>query len=149
SEIRIDITADDKDNEVDVETVSNEVDAFDISPSGRRAVISARGQILTIATDRGDITRVVPDAMASRSQFPKWSADGKYVAFVSDRSGRDEVWIVDPEGRSPKKITDLDTEKGTLVFSPDSKSVLYTAADRTLYNYTLADGKTVTFSTRD
>ena len=76
----------------------NEVDAFDLSPSGRRAVISARGQILTIATDRGDITRVAPDKMASRNQSPKWSPDGKYVAFVSDRSGRDEIWISDPEG---------------------------------------------------
>ena len=58
-------------------TVSDEVDRFDISPSGRRAAISARGQILTIATERGDITRVNPDRMASRSQMPKWSADGK------------------------------------------------------------------------
>src|SRR5947207_7952460 len=107
SEIKVEIDADEKDNEHDVETVRNDVDAFDISPSGRRAVISARGQILTIATDRGDITRVMPDPMASRGQSPKWSADGKLLAFVSDRSGRDEVWIGDPEGKSPKKITDL------------------------------------------
>src|SRR5205809_813390 len=58
SEIKLEIAADEKDNEVNVETVTDEVDAFDISPSGRRAVISARGQILTIATERGDITRV-------------------------------------------------------------------------------------------
>ena len=61
SEIRIDIAADEKDNETDVESVNDEVDSFDISPSGRRAVISARGQIFTIATERGDITRVAPD----------------------------------------------------------------------------------------
>src|SRR4029077_8172531 len=84
SEIRLDISADEKENEIEVVNVTNEVDAFDISPSGRRAVISARGQILTIATERGDITRVAADAMASRGQFPKWSPDGKYLAFVSD-----------------------------------------------------------------
>jgi tricorn protease len=149
SEIRIEIAADEKDNEEDVETVTNEVDAFDISPSGRRAVISARGQILTIATDRGDITRVAPDRMASRNQFPKWSADGKYIAYVSDKSGRDEIWITDPEGRSPKKITDLDNEKGALVWSPDSKSLLYTAADKKLYNYTVADNRTIVVSSSD
>ena len=114
SEIKLDIVTDEKDNQAEIETVTNEVDNFDISPSGRRAVISARGQILTIATDRGDITRIIPDKMASRSDSPKWSPDGKYVAFVSDRSGRDEVWISDPEGRTPKKITDLDNEKGAL-----------------------------------
>src|SRR4029450_10715565 len=149
SEIKVEIDADEKDNESDVETVRNDVDAFDISPSGRRAVISARGQILTIATDRGDITRVAPDKMASRNQAPKWSPDGKYVAFVSDRSGRDEVWISDPEGSNPKKITDLDNEKGTLVWTPDSKALLYTAADRKLYSYSVADGKTAVVSSSD
>ena len=69
--------------------------------------------------------------MASRSQSPKWSADGKYIAFVSDRSGRDEIWISDPEGRSPKKITDLDNEKNAPIWSPDSKSLLYVAGGKT------------------
>ena len=129
--------------------ISNEVDAFDLSPSGRRAVISARGQILTIATERGDITRVAPDKMASRNQAPKWSPDGKFLAFVSDRSGRDEIWISDPEGRTPKKITDLDNEKGAIVWTPDSKSLLYTAADKKLYSYSVADGKTAVVASSD
>jgi tricorn protease len=149
SEIKLDIATDEKDNEAEVETVTNEVDGFDISPSGRRAVVSARGQILTIATDRGDITRVAPDRMASRNESPRWSSDGKYIAFVSDRSGRDEIWISDPEGKSPKKITDLDNEKGALVWTPDAKSLLYTAADKKLYNYTVADGKTIVVSSSD
>ena len=149
SEIALDIVTDEKDNEHEIETVSNDVDAFDISPSGRRAVISVRGQILTIATDRGDITRVNPDKRASRSDLPKWSPDGKYVAFVSDRSGRDEVWIADPEGRTPKKITDLDNEKGALVWTPDSKLLLYTAADKKLYSYAVADAKTSVISSSD
>src|SRR5205807_417810 len=40
SEIKLDIATDEKDNETEIETVSNEVDAFDLSPSGRRAVVS-------------------------------------------------------------------------------------------------------------
>ena len=149
SEIKIEIAADEKDNESDVETVKDEVDAFDISPSGRRAVISARGQIFTIATDRGDITRLAADNQASRNQFPKWSADGKYIAYMSDKSGRDEIWISDPEGRSPKKITDLDNEKGAIVWTPDSKLLLYTAADKKLYSYSVADAKTATVTSSD
>ena len=142
SEIKIEITTDDKENEIETQTVTNEVDAFDVSPSGRRAVISARGQLFTIATDRGDITRIAADDMASRSQNPRWSADGKNIAFVSDRSGRDEIWIADAEGKNLKKITDLDNEKGALFWTPDSKSLLYTAADKKLYSYGVADGKT-------
>jgi tricorn protease len=142
SEIKIELATDDKENQFEVETLQNEVDTFDLSPSGQRAVISARGQLLTIATTRGDITRVAPDPMASRSQSPKWSADGKYLAFVSDRSGRDEVWVSDPEGKGLKQITNLDNEKGALVWTPDSKALLYTAADKKLYSYAVADGKT-------
>ena len=149
SEIKLDITSDDKENEVEVETITNDVDAFDLSPSSRRAVISARGQIFTIATERGDITRVAPDRKASRNQTPKWSADGKVLAFVSDRSGRDEIWVSDPEGRTPKKITDLDNEKGALVWSPDSTALLYTAADKKLYSYNVADGKTAVVASSD
>ncbi|HET7698024.1 MAG TPA: S41 family peptidase [Vicinamibacterales bacterium] len=149
SEIALDIVTDEKDNEHEIETVTNDVDNFDISPSGRRAVISTRGQILTIATDRGDITRIVPDKMASRSDTPKWSPDGKYIAFVSDRSGRDEVWIADPEGRTPKKITSLDNEKGALVWAPDSSRLLYTAADKKLYSYVVADGKSAVLASSD
>ena len=149
SEIKLEIASDEKANEVDVEAATNEVDSFDISPSGRRAVISARGQILTIATERGDITRVAPDRMSSRNQFPKWSPDGKFIAFISDRSGRDEVWVSDPEGRAPKKITDLDNEKGSLVWTPDSKALLYTAADKKLYSYAVADGKTAVLTSTD
>jgi tricorn protease len=149
TEIKLSIDSDEKENEVDVEMINNELDSFDLSPSGRRAVISTRGQILTIATDRGDITRVSPDSMASRNQSPKWSPDGKYVAFVSDRSGRDEIWLCDPDGGNLKKITNLDNEKGTLLWTPDSKSLLYTATDKKLYNYSLADGKTAVITSSD
>src|SRR5206468_4367875 len=149
TEIKLDIATDEKENEIDVETITNDVDAFDISPSGRRAVISARGQILTIATDRGDITRLAPDKMSSRNDARKWSFDGKYIAFISDRSGRDEIWISESESRSPKKITDLDSEKGALVWTPDSKVLLYTAADKKLYSYSVTDAKTTVNTSTD
>ena len=87
--------------------------------------------------------------MASRSQSPKWSPDGKYIAFISDRSGRDEIWICDPDGKGLKKITTLDNEKGALVWTPDSKLLLYTAADKKLYGYSVADGKTTVVTSSD
>ena len=149
TEIKLDINSDEKTNESEVVAINSEADSFDLSPSGRRAVISTRGQLLTIATDRGDITRVAPDDVASRNQSPKWSFDGKYIAFVSDRSGRDEIWLCDPEGKNLKKITDLDNEKGAILWTPDSKSLLYTAADKKLYNYSVADGKTSVVTSSD
>jgi tricorn protease len=149
SEIKLDIVTDDKENEYAIETVQNEVDAFDVSPSGQRAVISVRGQLMTIATNRGDITRLVPDAMATRSQSPKWSPDGKFIAYTSDKSGRDEIWLSDPDGKAPKRITDLDNEKGAIVWTPDSTRVLYSTADKRLYSYDVAAGKASTLASSD
>jgi tricorn protease len=147
TEIRIDITAEPKENETVIEEVENEVESFDLSPSGRRAVISARGQILTIATERGDITRVAPDRMASRNRSPKWSPDGRYLAFVSDREGSDEIWVSDPDGAGLKRITSLNRETGAVVWTPDSKGLLYTATDRNLYRYSVDDGQTRVIAT--
>jgi tricorn protease len=149
SEIKLNIASDDKENELEVQNIRNEVDSFDISPSSQRAIISAHGQLFTIATSRGDITRVAPDNMASRNQSPKWSPDGKHIAFVSDRSGRDEVWISNPDSGELKKITNLDNEKGALAWTPDSSMLLYTAADKKLYSYAVNDAKTTTISTSD
>ncbi len=142
TEIRIDITAEPKENDTVIEEIEDAVDNFDLSPSGRRAVISARGQILTIATERGDITRVAPDKMASRSRSPRWSPDGSHLAFVSDREGSDEIWLSDPDGGNLRRITNLNRETGAMLWTPDSKGLLYTATDRNLYRYGVDDGQT-------
>jgi len=141
SEIKIDINSDEKENNVELLTFNNEADSFDLSPSTRRAVISVRGEIFTIATERGDVSRVT-ESSGSRETNPQWSPDGKWIAFISDKSGRDEVWICDTEGKNLRKISDSDTEKGAIEWAPDSKSLLYTASDHNLYHFTLDSNQT-------
>jgi tricorn protease len=149
SEVKIDITTDDKENPFEVVAINNEADSFDLSPSGRRAVISSRNQIFTIATERGDVTVIANDKGASRNESPVWSPDGKSIAFISDRSGRQEIYLVDPDGRNLRKITDLDTDKSPIVWSPDSKALVFGSTDKKLYYFTLADGKTSVITSSD
>lgn len=139
TEVKVRIETDDKENPVETVAVNSEADSYDLSPSTRRAVISARGELFTIATERGDITRLAESQ--SRETSPRWSPDGKWIAFVSDRSGRDEVWISDPLGKDLKKLSDSDTEKAGLEWAPDSKSLLYAGSDRKLYRVTVPDEK--------
>jgi tricorn protease len=130
-EVKIDIASDDKENNFEVLTVHGDLDEYDLSPSSRRAVISTHGEIFTIATERGDVTRVTNSYW--RDTRPVWAADGKRIAFISDQSGRDEVWVCDVDGANMKKVSDADTEKPSVSWLPDSKNILYTASDHKLY----------------
>ncbi len=140
TEIKINITSDEKENAVETLAIQNEAEGFSLSPSSKRAAISAHGEIFTIATDRGEVQRVTESYM--REASPRWSPDGKWIAFFSDRSGREEVYVADERGNNLKKLSDSDTEKSALEWAPDSKSLLYTASDHKLYRVWLEGGKT-------
>ncbi len=139
SEVKVEIASDARDNTLDVIVRRDQADAYDLSPSTKRAVVSARGELFTIATDRGNVTRVTRNA--ARDSTPSWSPDGKWIAFVSDQTGRDEVWIADEDGKNAKKLSDADAEKLALAWSPDSKSLAYTASDHKLYAVDVATGQ--------
>jgi tricorn protease len=139
SEVKINIASDEKENQFEVVTINGETDSYELSPSSHRAAISAHGEIFTIATERGDIGRVT--SSYSRDTEPAWSPDGKWIAWFSDQSGRDEVWVADTQGKNAKKLSDADTEKLSLEWLPDSKSLAYTASDHKLYIVDLASGQ--------
>jgi tricorn protease len=140
SEVKIDLPIDEKENNLETLVVSSEGDSYHLSPSGKRAVISTHGELFTIATDRGDVHRLTqtPDA---REVQPHWSPDGKHIAYVSDKTGREELWLCDERGQNHKQLTNTDTQKGAPVWSPSSEAILYTASDHGLHKYTLAGGK--------
>ncbi len=149
SEVKIDLVTEEKDNQVETIAIDNEADSFDLSPSGKRAVISARNQIFTIATDKGDITTIANDTGASRNESPAWSPDGKHIAFISDRSGRQEVYLVDPDGKHLKQVSNSDTDKNSIDWAPDSKSLIYGSSDKKLYLFRVAAGKTSVLTSSD
>jgi len=139
-QISVDIKSDNKDNDVDLRTVQNQADNFNLSPSTKRAAISTHGEIFTVATDRGEVQRVTETPW--REDDPRWSTNGKWIAFVSDRTGRQEVWIADEHGRNQKKLSDVDCDKQAIVWAPDSKSLLWSGSDHKLRRVDIDSGKT-------
>jgi len=147
TEIKLNIASDWKENNFEVLTINGEADGYHLSPTTKRAVVSAHGELFTIATDRGDVTRVTSSYW--RDGNAQWSPDGKRIAFVSDQSGRDEVWVCDVDGRNAKKRSDADTEKLAIRWLPEAKSLLYTASDRKLYAVEVETGQTKVLATND
>jgi tricorn protease len=137
--IKINIVSDDKENDIETITVRNETDSYDLSPTTKRAAVSAHGEIFSIATDRGDIQRVTQSF--SREESPSWSPDGKWIAFVSDKSGTDQVWMAHEDGTGLKKLSEGDGEKQAIHWAPDSKALIYSGSDHKLYRYDLEGSK--------
>jgi tricorn protease len=140
AEIRVVIHSDTKENEVSLRTIQSEAEGFNLSPSTKRAAVVAHGEIFTIATDRGQTQRVTDTPWCE--QEPRWSPDGQWIAFVSDRSGREEVWLADELGRDLKPLSEADCDKSSIAWAPDSKSLLWSGSDRKLRRVVLEDGKT-------
>ncbi len=140
AEIHLNIASDVKENEVELRTISGEAESFGLSPSTKRAAISTHGEIFTIATDRGEVQRVSETFW--REQNPRWSPDGKYIAFTSDRTGREEIWIADERGKNLKKLSDVDCDKSSITWAPDSKSLLWPGSDHKLRRVFIEEAKT-------
>jgi tricorn protease len=140
NEIRVDIKSDVKESEVELKTITSEAEGFNLSPTTRRAAITTHGEIFTIATDRGEVQRVTDTPW--REENPRWSPNGKWIAFVSDRTGREELWIADEMGRNLKKLTDVDCDKAAIAWAPDSKSLLWSGTDHKLRHTMIDGGKT-------
>jgi len=56
-----------------------------------------------------------------------WSPDGKTVAFVSNLSGRNNLWLVPAEGGWPMQLTVSDQRQTSPTWSPDGKWIAYTS----------------------
>ena len=147
TEIRVDLKSDSKDNDTELVTINNEAEAFNLSPSNRRAAIAVHGEIFTVATDKGEPQRVTDSPW--REEDPRWSPNGKWIAFISDRSARQEVWISDELGKNPRKVSDVDCDKNQIVWSPDSKSLLWSGADHKLRKVDIDTVKTDVVASSD
>ncbi len=109
------------------EDVSNRLTNMALSPTGKRVVVEARGEIFTIPADKGDV-RNLTHSSASAERDPAWSPDGKFVSYFSDKSGEYKLVIEAQDGLTPPREIALakPTHYYTPSWSPDSKKLLFT-----------------------
>ena len=77
--------------------------SLDVSPDGRTIVFDVLGDLYTLPIGGGEATRII-GGLSFESQ-PTWSPDGTTIAFLSDRSGIENVWIADADGSHPRAVT--------------------------------------------
>ena len=120
-------------------SVANRISFFGLSPKGERAVFSARGDIFTVPIEKGGV-RNLTRSSGAHDRFPAWSPDGRWIAYMSDQSGEDEVWLVAQDGSAqPQQLTTGGTmQRYPPVWSPDGKKIAFGDKNGRVYVVTVA-----------
>jgi tricorn protease len=115
-----------------------------LAPKGERVLFGARGDIFSAPVEKGGTRNLTHSSMA-HDKFPRWSPDGSRVAFISDRSGEEEVWTVAQDGLSqPEQLTNGGTAmRYAPEWSGDGKRIAFSDKDGKVYILTLADKRLV------
>ncbi len=101
SEIKITIPGARPTLRAQVEDVSTSISDAAISPTGKRVVVEARGDLWTAPAKEGIIRNLTStDNVFDRD--PSWSPDGKWIAYFSDASGEYELWIRSSDAKAPE-----------------------------------------------
>src|SRR5260370_28741320 len=77
--------------------------SLDVSPDGKTIVFELLGDIYTLPIEGGQ-AKLIDGGMAFDSQ-PKFSPDGKWIAFLSDLEGSENIWTMKADGSEPEEIS--------------------------------------------
>ncbi len=97
-----------------------------ISPDGKQIAFCYKGDIYKVAASGGQAIQLT--TKSSYEMNPVWSADGRYIAFASDRKGNFDVYVMPSEGGAPTQLTTNSASELPWAFSPDGKYIYFSAA---------------------
>ena len=96
-----------------------------VSPDGSQVLFCYKGDIYKVSTDGGTALQLT--TQDSYECSPVWSADGKQIAFASDRHGNLDVYVMSAEGGSATRLTYNSVAEVPQAFTPDGKWVFFGA----------------------
>jgi len=111
-----------------------------VSPDGKWVAFSAvtvnleqntrKPHIYVVPISGGEAKQLIDDGPGE--DRPRWSPDGKRLAFLSTRDGGSQVWVADFDPATvslgePKKLTSISTEADGELWSPDGKYIMFTS----------------------
>ena len=96
-----------------------------ISPTGKRVLFEAHGEILSVPKKKGDV-RNITNSPGVADRDPTWSPDGKWIAWLSDKDGEYALYFRAPDGIGPTHFVNLGSPGSYFYsprWSPDSKKI--------------------------
>jgi len=125
-QVHIRIADDQLFSRTEIKDVSKDIRSADISPNGERIIIAARGEVFSVPGKHG-ITYNLTNSPGVHERNVTWSPDGKYIAYISDKSGEFEIYIQKQDASEPaRQLTrGADTYIFDYQWSFDSKKIIY------------------------
>ncbi len=117
-------------NDISILTTQSRAEGFSISPAGDYMAVDYHGDIVIVPTEAGVGEKMQVTNSPWRERGEEHSPDGKKLAYVSDESGDQEVWVFDLASGSKKMLSKYASEKGGITWSPNSQKIAFTADNR-------------------
>ncbi len=96
-----------------------------ISPDGQTVVFSYKGDIFSVPVTGGEARQLTSNA--AFDSYPVWSPDGSKIAFASEREGNLDIYVMDRQGGSPRRLTTSSDNERPIAWK-DNGHVLYSSA---------------------
>ncbi len=140
--IVVDLAFDSRDNPVEFVRSAGRAEGFAPDPTGDRVAVDFRGELFVAPVDAslGELSRITRSAW--RDRYPSFSPDGNHLAYVSDESGEEEIWVHDLAASTRRKLTSVPVFQGSnFLWSPDGARIAFVAGNR-LYQSAVGTGTT-------
>ncbi len=116
-----------------------QISSVRVSPDGKRVAFAVRRAVIEKEKSKYVTHIHVVNSDSSKpyqlthgetsSQDPRWSPDGEWIAFTSNRSGKQNVWLIRVRGGEAHMLTDVETGVSSFQWSPDGEWIAFTALD--------------------
>ncbi|MEO8440269.1 MAG: S41 family peptidase [Spartobacteria bacterium] len=105
---------------------SKHVESVNLAPDGQRSIVVARGDLFSVPMKDGT-ARALSRTSSAHERDAVWSPDGKWIAYNSDETGENELYVRAQDGKGqPQQLTkSSDTYYYQPIWSPDSKKLLW------------------------
>lgn len=105
-----------------------------VSPDGRqvafvvtevdKAANRGKRSIWVVPTSGGDPRVLITSER--NDDTPRWSKDGKWIAFLSSRNGAPQIFVASSDGTNPRQVTSVPEGVAEFIWAPDSRSFAFT-----------------------
>ena len=113
--------------EIDFHTDEGTWTSIDVSPDGQSLIFDLLAHIYKVPANGGEAVAITQDSGIATNYHPRFSPDGKQIAFVSDRQGQSNVWVMDPDGGGARIVLqDRVGRYAEPAWSPDGKTIYAT-----------------------